>query len=91
MGKESKEKVERDSTKEDGEHWHPLKVLDECGNQCLLSEAVAENGETDIAEAAENDYKSNKDLPRLHIEFVEVAIVPPDKEIVQESQWKTEC
>ncbi len=91
MGKESKEKVEGNSTKEYGEHWHPFKVLDERGNQCLLSEAVAKNGETDIAEAAENDYESNKDLPRLHVEFVEVTVVPSDKEIVQEGQWKTEC
>lgn len=90
MGEESKEKVEGESTKEDGEHRHPLEILDECRNQCLLSEAVAKNSETDIAEAAEHDYESNEDLPRLHVEFVEVAIEPPYKEIVQESQWKAE-
>ena len=63
VGKESEEEVEGDPSKEDGEHWHPFEILDECCNQCLLSEAVAENSETDVAEAAENDHESNEDLP----------------------------
>jgi hypothetical protein len=49
--------VQRQAAEEDGEHEYPFEVFEQGGEECVCAEAVAEDGEGNVAEASEDYYE----------------------------------
>lgn len=88
---ESEEDVEGDAAEEDGEHGHPLEVLDQGGEEGFFAETVAEDGKTDVAGTGEDDEERDEDTPGFDVEFVDVAVVPAYEEVVEYGQGETKA
>ena len=56
VGEQGRGDVEREAAKEDGEHEDPFEVFEEGGEEGVRAEAVAKEGEGDVAQACEDDY-----------------------------------
>lgn len=74
--------MERQPAEEDGKQRHPGEVLDQRGEELLLTQTMAQHREGDVADAREDDDEAEEDAPGLHVEFVDVAVVPADDEVV---------
>lgn len=90
MCAQREEDVEADTSEEDGEHGHPFEILGQGTEERLLAETVAEHGQTDVTCAGEDDEQRDEDSPGFDVEFVDVAVVPADEEVVEECEGKTE-
>lgn len=53
--------VERETTEEDDEEWHPSEVLQKRREQSLFAEAVSENGKSDVGHGVEDDDEREED------------------------------
>lgn len=81
--------MEWNTTKEDGKERHPLEVLQQARKESLLSQAVSQNGESDIGHEGEDDQQGEEDLPRVCVKLINVAVVPTDHEVVDNGEGKT--
>lgn len=61
MGEDGAVEVEREAAEEDHEHWHPPEIFRKRGQETLLTEAVAEDGEGDVAADVEDDDEGDED------------------------------
>ena len=72
VGQDRLRHVNGDAAEEDEEHEEPLEIFDECRHEGALAGAVAEGGESNIAEAVEDDDERDPDVPAVDIVFVDV-------------------
>jgi hypothetical protein len=61
--------MQRQAAKEDGEHKNPLEVLEERGEEGVGSEAVAEDGEGDVAQTCEDDHEGEPAIVNTNLIF----------------------
>jgi hypothetical protein len=94
--------VERDTTKEYHEEWHPLEVLEESAKERGFANSVPHDSETDVGQAVEHDEQDDENwhrlvkdllyvameltLPRFNVVFVEITIEPSNEEIIETSE-----
>ena len=78
--------VEADAAEEDAEQRDPLEVLEDGGGQALLADAVAEDGEGEVAEGGEDEDEGEVDLEGVEVVVVQEAVEPADGEVVDDGE-----
>lgn len=91
MCKEREEDVEGDTTEEDGEHGHPFEILDKGAEETLFTQTIAQDCQADVSCSREDDQESDEDTPGLNVEFVNVTVIPANKEVIEERERETEA
>lgn len=81
--------MEGDASKENGEHRHPLEILHQGCDQTLLAKTIPQDRETNIPQSREHNEEGNEDLPGIDVELVDIAVVPANKEVVQQGQGES--
>lgn len=78
--------MEGEAAEEDGHHRCPVEVLPKGTEKGLLTRAVAEDGERDVADEVEDDDQGHEDFPGRHVKVIDAVDEPADEDVVHQAE-----